>query len=244
MVNVAAVGLAFVDAAQVGGAAAWQHHQIQYNGLAIQVQLPPKAFDIESKVINGIALIRRLARNPPLPQANVILESNPVSVVSADELQPPTEPNNLQALLQNGEWGQAFIGLVQGVRTPVQITENSIKSIFEWDETVTRIQACRNSYAQAIVDLLQLPSGVGLIRDIIIAHHCMPKLPKLKFIKSGDDDDDDGDSGIEHFEYPESSEINLEWDDGNSRHVGSDRILVVRNSNLNERLIPVLSLIS
>jgi hypothetical protein len=140
----------------------------------------------------------------------------------------PQLPATLQTLLGNGEWGNAFIGLVQDIRTPIQIIIASIDSIFGWDEVSvpTAPAACRNSYIQEITDLLQLPSGIRLFRDIIIAHHCVTNLSKVKFISNSEE------SSATSFRSSRPCEINLTWDGISRHHVGSERMVVARNSTL------------
>jgi hypothetical protein len=190
----------------------------QYNGAAIQVadMTPPKFLNIAPKVVNKLAHHRN-ANNVNFTQATA-----PVSVVKADA--PPKLPTNLQTLLQNSQWGNAFIGLVQDIRTPIQITVASINSIFAWGKGVVDNNDCRNSYVQAIVDLLQLPSGIKLFRNIIIAHHCLPKFPKVQFKST------ERESYTSFYKYTEVSEINLQWID--SQHTGSDDVYIVKNNSL------------
>jgi hypothetical protein len=129
----------------------------------------------------------------------------------------------LQALLSNGDWGSAFIGLVQDIRTPIPITTASIDSIFEWKEDVSGTPALMNGYVQEIVNLLQLPAGIKLFRNIIIAHHCLPGLPKVKFTSENSNE-----SKYEPFPYPASSVINLRWDAANNIHFSENFVLVVK----------------
>jgi hypothetical protein len=138
----------------------------------------------------------------------------------------PQLPGTLQALLQNGEWGNAFIGLVQDIRTPIPITVASIDSIFAWEKIAKNNAACRTSYAQAIADLLQLPSGISLFRNIIIAHHCLPNLPIVKFSS------EPCGSYCSVYTYGDknSHRINLQWSNGT--HVGTEYILTARNTAL------------
>jgi hypothetical protein len=87
---------------------------------------------------------------------------------------------------------------------------------------------CRASYVQEMVDLLQLPSGIRLFRDIIIAHHCLPDLPKVKFISTGEE------SSATVFHSSKPCDINLQWDQGH--HVGSKRIVAARSGGADNQL--------
>jgi hypothetical protein len=146
---------------------------------------PPAWLNIDSKVVRKIAKAREaidaVANNRRL--RSITREHRAVSVVDPAAAADPQLPGTLQALLNNGEWGNALIGLVQDIRTPIPITTDSIDSIFGWDASVSTaaagVPSRRVNYAQAIANLLQLPSGVRLFRDIIIAHHCCPRLPKV-----------------------------------------------------------------
>jgi hypothetical protein len=129
--------------------------------------------------------------------------------------------------LEQSKWGNALIGLVQDIRTPIQITTDSIDSIFKWDEiSVSGVPpaSCRASYAEEIADLLQLPSGIRLFRDIIVAHHCLPGLPRVKFISTNEG------SSATVFRSSDPCSINLQW--GQGHHVGGERIVVARNNAL------------
>jgi hypothetical protein len=186
---------------------------------------PPAWLNIVPEIVNKVATERDVrAVNPqgviPVPLGAAVSVVNPAA--AAD----PQLPGTLQALLNNDEWGNAFIGLVQDIRTPIPITTASIDSIFTWGESVPGPTLCRDSYVQAMIGLLQLPSGVRLFRDIIIAHHCLPDLPKVEFIST------DEESSATVFDYPKSCKINLEWDDASQRHVGSKRIVIAKDNAL------------
>jgi hypothetical protein len=85
---------------------------------------------------------------------------------------------------------------------------------------------------QAMVNLLELPSGISLFRDIIVAHHCLPDLPGLNFINDG------AESQISSFLYSNSGEtpviLNLEWNAAINSHANSTQILVAENHFNNE----------
>jgi hypothetical protein len=140
----------------------------------------------------------------------------------------PPAPGTLQALLRDGEWGNALIGLVQDVRTPIPITIDSIDSIFEWSATsVLANPACIGGYVQAIADLLRLPSGIRLFRDIIIAHHCCPYLPKMRFRRTQDE------SKFSLFCNNENlCSINLKWDNTTLTYVGGEYVCIATNNHL------------
>jgi hypothetical protein len=170
----------------------------------------PKALCSSPEVVNRIRM---------LAEREVVNTQPPATTPNL------TSPTNLKDLLLAGEWGKALIGFVPSdVRTPIKITEETVNSIFEWEESID--VEVKNSYVQAVETLLQLPSGIGLIRDIIIVYHCLPDLPILKFVR----DEDDNTHGITTLQYPDSCDLNLEWNADEGRHVGSDRVLVVSNS--------------
>jgi hypothetical protein len=132
-------------------------------------------------------------------------------------------PGNLRALLGNGQWGDAFLGLVQGIRTPIGITAATIDSIFAWDESVQG--QLKDSYVRAIEDLLQLPLGISLVRNMIIAHHCMAGLPKLNFIKHADSK-----SNFYVYDFPDPCKINLGYKRNN--HIRDKWKLIAVNTTL------------
>jgi hypothetical protein len=216
--------------------------QAQYNMGGIQAaSVPLPAFlNINPEVVNRVATeleARTLvpqqinkARGSVSPVNSAMAAVDPQLPISVPVAGPVIGPValppsvTLQALLNNGEWGNAFIGLVQDIRTPLQITTASIDSIFEWDRSVLGNQARIDSYVQEIVNLLELPAGVRLFRDIIVVHHCLPYLPKVKFISNGEE------SSATVFDYPKSCKINLKWDDVKQQHVGGKRIVVAKNN--------------
>jgi hypothetical protein len=205
-------------------------YQPNYQGIAIRAAPPPAWLNIAPKVVNKVARKRGVLQTPPILPAQITKEHAAIAAVVSAPLPPLQLPNSLQTLLANGEWGNALIGLVQDVRTPIAITTDSIDSIFAWDESVAGVRgnaACRNSYVQAIMDLLHLQSGVGLFRDVIIAHHCMPGLPKVNFKlvqRAG--------SRFQWFDYPKKCQINLEWDGANNLHRSDTWVLIAKNTHL------------
>jgi hypothetical protein len=203
---------------------------VQYNGATITAaQVTPPAFlNIVPKVVNEIAQRRQAAGGgapgAPVPEAAPI---PPVQVPGAGGAlaDPQLPPNNiLQSLLEQSKWGNALIGLVQDIRTPIRITTDSIDSIFAWEGKARTIPECNTSYAEEIADLLQLPSGIRLFRDIIVAHHCLPGLPGVKFISTNEG------SSATVFRSSDPCSINLQW--GQDHHVGDERIVVARSNVL------------
>jgi hypothetical protein len=239
MMNIPADRIALANAALPpdnvnvgGGVVPVNYAVIQYNGAAITAaQVPPPAFlNIVPKVVNKIARKRfaAVAIPPAVPpllaRVNV---SVPSVAVMAALLNPQLPPDNiLRPLLTQGQWGNALIGLVQDIRAPIRITKESIDSIFEWDRDVLGSQLCVNSYVQAIMDLLELPSGIRLFRDIIIAHHCLPDLPRVRFESTA------AKSSASCFRHGSPCNINLEWDRGMSKHIGGEYVYVARNSGV------------
>ncbi|MDR1891287.1 MAG: hypothetical protein LBQ23_03920 [Puniceicoccales bacterium] len=149
------------------------------------------------------------------------------AATTAEAFLPRLPNNHLQILLSQGQWGNAFIGLVQDIWTSIPIIIDSINSIFAWADVVVGNQVCKDSYVQAIEDLLQLPSGIiNLFRDIIIAHHCLPSLPKVRFTSRRHE------SYATNYKYGHSCEINLRWSESKGKHAGSNCVLIARNSNL------------
>jgi hypothetical protein len=179
-------------------------------------------------VVNKVAMMREVARVeayvPPIKPQKIKEESTRISVVVPEGIRTPKLPKNFRICLVRGEWGKVFMGLMQGIQTPIQITEDTIDSIFNWGNTV--IGQCKASYMQMIIDLLQLPSGISLFRDIIIAHHCMPNLPKVRFVEKNMS------SCITSFDYNRTSEINLRWDRLTRRYVCGTRVIVAVDNSL------------
>jgi hypothetical protein len=172
-------------------------------------------------VVAAVAGEEAVAFNPRLP-----------AVLAAAGAAPA---KSLQALLRDGEWGNALIGLVQDIRTPIPITIASIDSIFKWGKSVSAVIPAgaaggtlsrRDSYAQAIANLLQLPSGVRLFRDIIIACHCLPNLSKVRFQSTGKE------SSASYCRYGHSCKINLQWNNVTGVHVGSGDVYIATNSHV------------
>jgi hypothetical protein len=212
------------------------YNPIQYRGaqiLAVDVT-PPAWLNVTSDIVNKVATTREVA-SVRVGQAarQVINESEAASIVRPAGwvgVVPALPPRaNLQAYLEQGQWGNAFIGLFQDVRTPIQITTASIDSIFAWNESVMANgdMRCRGSYVRAIISLLQLPSGISLFRNIVIAHHCMPALPQVEFVLVQKKR-----SRFQWYDYPRKCQINLEWDARNNAHKSDECVLLVRNSNL------------
>jgi hypothetical protein len=131
----------------------------------------------------------------------------------------------LRACLKRGEWGKAFIGLMGGIQTPIQITEDTIDHIFKWSKRLPK--RCKSGYIREIADLLQTSEGISLFRDIIIAHHCMPNLPGVKFIKTKSKS-----SYITSFHYKHTSKINIRWNRLTRKHVGSAQVVIALDSTL------------
>ncbi|MDR2779194.1 MAG: hypothetical protein LBB16_02810 [Puniceicoccales bacterium] len=192
-----------------------------YNGIAITAaQVTPSAFlNIVPKVANKVAEKRAVVPAPLVP---------PILPVVAAPPDPRLPPDNiLQPLLAQNQWGNAFMGLVQDIQTPIQITIDSINSIFTWEkETVGRNLACRASYVQAVMDLLQLPSGINLFRNIIIAHHCLPSLPKLSFASRNTESK----ISLAKDNKVELSEINLQWQA--NMHSGGESVCIATNTHI------------
>jgi hypothetical protein len=200
----------------------------QYNGAAITaVQVTPPSFlNIVPEVINQVASKRNAVLAGAAIQAIVAIPPVVVGLGGALPASQLPPDNILQPLLAQSQWGNAFIGLVQDIRTPIQITVDSINSIFSWDDGVINDMACRDSYVQAIMDLLQLPSGISLFRDIIIAHHCLPHLPKVRFASRNTESR----ISLSKDERIELSEINLQWQ--GDRHVGGELVCIATDSSL------------
>jgi hypothetical protein len=221
---------------------------IQYGGVGHNIQAadvpPPAWLNIDPKVVNKVAIEREARTAAPRPVNSVATATSVVNPALATamgaalaafnpqlpQISVAAAPGSLQALLRDGEWGNAFIGLVQDIRTPIRITTASIDAIFKWGKSVTRVlpgtpTLCRDSYVQAMTNLLQLPSGVRLFRDIIIAHHTMPDLPGVKFTSKNQKE-----SKYESFPYPAPSKINLKWDGVNSVHPGDNFVLIAKNN--------------
>jgi hypothetical protein len=239
------------------GVTAIAYNQVPYNGANIQAANvpPPEWLNIDSQIVNRLATERdaRAAvaagqRANPILVNPIDLVVAPVSVVDPAtiavggvNLQLPTiapagglplPPGTLQALLGDGEWGNAFIGLVQDIRTPIQITTASIDSIFKWGAGVSMVvppgaMSCKASYVQAMADLLQLPSGIRLFRDIIIAHHCCPYLPKMRFRSALDES-----KFSPRYNNENLCAINLEWDNTTHTHAGGAYVCIATRNNL------------
>jgi hypothetical protein len=122
-------------------------------------------------------------------------------------------------LLMHEQWGNVFTSPAAGLTLPVPpntpantipITAASIDKIFAWDKSLISNTATLQRYAQVILDLLELPTGRSLIRDIIMAHHSCKGISSLVFTMKP--------SGIktnvskcDWNDYPEACEISLEW---------------------------------
>jgi hypothetical protein len=198
-----------------------------YNAIEMQVSDPPRALNIKSKIFNKIE--KTLAARQAA-QASLILSNQAVSVVIAGGVQASLPPqDNLINFLDNGEWGRAFIGLVQGIQTPIPITEDTIKSIFTWGDSIgsNPDPAVKVEYRNIIIKLLKLPSGIGLIRDIIITHHCMVGLPKMEFTFMPRTN-----TRFQWYSFPKRCTINLKWDGANSRYANDEYTLIAKNNAL------------
>jgi hypothetical protein len=208
------------------GPVASAYAAVQYNGAVITTaQVTPPAFlNVLPKVINKIAGRRNAAAAVPRQVTPVTAEIPPVIVGGPDPLLPPDDI--LKPLLGQSQWGNAFIGLVRDIRTPIQITTESIDSIFAFGDGIIDNQACKNSYVQAIMDLLKLPSGISLFRNIIIAHHCQPKLPKVRFASRNTESK----ISLVKDNQIELSEVNLQWVEG--AHVGGEFMCIAANDSL------------
>ncbi|MDR2628981.1 MAG: hypothetical protein LBC30_03275 [Puniceicoccales bacterium] len=172
------------------------------------------------------------------------------SAMGAPKVSPPSSavggggaPATLTNLLENGNWGQAFLTrVVPPLNLPPGISQNEIDAMFSWDPAVSNVsghggaQSCRHSFAQAVEDLLKLPTGRDLFGRIITACYNNKNNPphnpqKLLFINNGTDD------GF-YADYPcigqidrTTCAINLKWNAAINQHMSMDWVLVVNNNN-------------
>ncbi|MDR0740319.1 MAG: hypothetical protein LBF34_01255 [Puniceicoccales bacterium] len=144
--------------------------------------------------------------------------------------------------LVDGRWGVFFLGSVIGPNLVVggaALIPAQIDRIFEWGGGVARCEWMRAAYAQAIIDLLTLPTGQALIQDIITTchnnynytlalapatvHNVIPH--HLVFIN------DRGSSGLVHVsKKPYQCELNLECSDNTGKRIlEGHNVLLVRD---------------
>jgi hypothetical protein len=126
--------------------------------------------------------------------------------------------------LAAGRWGQVF---ATHLNIPPTIAQADIDNIFRWDSNMTAIDC--NHYANAIMELIALPKGRDLIRNIIIAHRDSPiPLPNLQFVRTPHDD-------VSHIKWNRNGvvpcKINLSYNGGVAPSNG-ERVLVIRNSSI------------
>jgi hypothetical protein len=135
-----------------------------------------------------------------------------------------------------GQWASTVrnIFAATGDVFPSDITSRLIDGMFGWGLNVPPASQCCRSYAQAIVNLLALPTGRNLIKKIITKCHensMQGKNPKkVVFINDGSGNN----LTWEYIPNNDSSkcDINLQWN-GNT-HVWEDWVLLVKERNKNE----------
>jgi hypothetical protein len=155
----------------------------------------------------------------------------PAALVPRPQLFPLATP--LAALLYEGKWGEAFMSGAANLGLPpagapgapaISISRATIDKIFAWEADLS--VACRRGYAEMIEDLLALPTGRGLIKNIILMHHNHVGLSRMVFKCDTTNTASRGD----WMSYPNPYEINIKWNGAN--YEGEEYILVVNNINV------------
>ncbi len=171
---------------------------------------------------SAINLTTRLVRTHCANNKN---KQKPTAKTSSKTKAPKTSKNSKTQLstsqthsksvddLTNGKWFNVFKdkGLKFG-KTILQVTEASINQIFSWDQSSIP-NAYKLSFAQAICDLLELPTGRKLFENIVKIHHNNVGLSKLIFHF----DSSDNRSKCDWFDYPEPCKISLKYKDNMCR---------------------------
>ncbi|MDR1402057.1 MAG: hypothetical protein LBI81_03860 [Puniceicoccales bacterium] len=178
---------------------------------------------------------------------------SPVRSASAEWLSPlpatddlagelPQQLNSVDDILV-GNWGQALLGILNAEaianeeRITTNITADEINRMFSFDANID--QACKASYAQAIVNLCALPTGRALIKKIIEKCHenaaATPQANpwKIEFINNGEVS-----QFIPEYKPLRTNEkricsINLKWDTTLGCHAREDWVLLSKDQGGN-----------
>jgi hypothetical protein len=164
-----------------------------------------------------------------------------------DSLDTKSEAENVEVNdvndLANGQWGKVLTSSDFNLDLPSTIInpEAVINASFEWHSDIMKLEnlVCRRSYAQAILDLMKLPTGKNLIQKVIIKCHenaSNGENPR-KVVFKGPQNGNDGQplkENLFYWERGKSCSIYLRWHNDTNQHSWDEWVLLARKQNQNE----------